>query len=234
MLFLTLGSTAYAGVDRKVEAKFITNGAATMTVPTTTGTVLSDNNSISVTGKTMSGATNTFSAIPAATALSGAVPVANGGTGATSASDGLNALLPSQTSNGGKFLKTDGSAASWDNPGATPVLTSSFASPSILPRLITGGGILTLTAPGYSNFIWAKSSSGLIDVTATPSITIGTAVGQQLHVIGTSDTDAFTLQDQAALPSSQLQLNGNWVSSAFGVLNLMWDGLLWVETSRSQ
>lgn len=41
------------------------------------------------------------------------VPIANGGTNATTANAALNNLLPSQTSNSGKFLQTDGSNASW-------------------------------------------------------------------------------------------------------------------------
>ena len=34
--------------------------------------------------------------------LTGTIPVANGGTGASTATDGLNNLLPSQTGNNGK------------------------------------------------------------------------------------------------------------------------------------
>lgn len=42
-----------------------------------------------------------------------ALPVANGGTGGTTATAGFNALAPSQTSNSGKYLTTDGTNASW-------------------------------------------------------------------------------------------------------------------------
>lgn len=45
--------------------------------------------------------------------VSGTLPVGNGGTGQTSTSNAFNALAPSQTGNGGKVLKTDGSAVSW-------------------------------------------------------------------------------------------------------------------------
>lgn len=56
---------------------------------------------------------NTSGQLDATDGLSGAVPIANGGTGQTSASNAINALLPSQTSNSGKYLTTNGSAASW-------------------------------------------------------------------------------------------------------------------------
>jgi len=52
---------------------------------------------------------------PAGFQVGGVTQIANGGTGATTAAAGLAALLPSQTSNAGKALVTDGSAASWDN-----------------------------------------------------------------------------------------------------------------------
>lgn len=48
-----------------------------------------------------------------ASAVTGALPIANGGTGQTTASAGLNALLPSQTGNNGKYLTTNGTDASW-------------------------------------------------------------------------------------------------------------------------
>lgn len=52
--------------------------------------------------------------------LSGTVAIANGGTGQTTASAGLNALLPSQTGNSNKYLKSDGTNASWATVAASP------------------------------------------------------------------------------------------------------------------
>lgn len=52
--------------------------------------------------------------IAQAAAITGALPIANGGTGTTSAAAAIAALLPSQTSNSGKFLTTDGTSLSWD------------------------------------------------------------------------------------------------------------------------
>lgn len=42
-----------------------------------------------------------------------AVDIVNGGTGQITANAALNALLPSQTANSGKFVTTDGSNTSW-------------------------------------------------------------------------------------------------------------------------
>lgn len=45
--------------------------------------------------------------------VTGVVAIANGGTGQTSANAAINALLPSQTSNSGRYLTTDGTNTSW-------------------------------------------------------------------------------------------------------------------------
>lgn len=45
--------------------------------------------------------------------ISSPIPIADGGTGQTTANASLNALLPSQTSNSGKVLQTNGTNASW-------------------------------------------------------------------------------------------------------------------------
>jgi hypothetical protein len=56
---------------------------------------------------------NTSGQLDATDGLSGAVPIANGGTGQSTATNAINALLPSQGSNSGRYLTTNGSAASW-------------------------------------------------------------------------------------------------------------------------
>jgi len=45
--------------------------------------------------------------------VTGTVAIANGGTGQTTANAAFNALAPSQTSNTGKYLTTDGTSTSW-------------------------------------------------------------------------------------------------------------------------
>jgi hypothetical protein len=60
------------------------------------------------------------------------LPVEQGGTGQTSTANTINALLPIQTDNNGKFLVTDGTNISWGVPAysiiqnnGTPVTTRS-------------------------------------------------------------------------------------------------------------
>ena len=53
--------------------------------------------------------------------VTGIVAIANGGTGSTTASNAINALLPSQTGNSGKVLTTNGSVASWGTAGGSGI-----------------------------------------------------------------------------------------------------------------
>ena len=85
----------------------------TNVVPCTTGVTTF---SAGTTGLTPSTATS------GAVTLAGTLAIANGGTGQTTANAAFNALAPSQTSNSGKYLTTDGTNTSWAtvSSGGTP------------------------------------------------------------------------------------------------------------------
>lgn len=83
--------------------------------------------SATLTNKTISGASNTITNVSLSSGVTGTLPIANGGTGQTTANAALNALLPSQTSNGGKYLQTDGTNTAW--AGVTATVT--YSPPSI-------------------------------------------------------------------------------------------------------
>jgi hypothetical protein len=77
------------------QARFGLSGLSalrTFTLPDASTTVVGTDVAQTLTNKTISGASNTVSNIPAGTALTGQVPIANGGTGATSAGAALTAL----------------------------------------------------------------------------------------------------------------------------------------------
>ena len=82
-----------------------------------------------------------------AASLSATLAVTSGGTGQITASAAFNALAPDQTSNSGKYLKTDGTNTSWGTlPSALPVLlfggvttTSVSVANGSLPVLLFGG-----------------------------------------------------------------------------------------------
>ncbi len=80
--------------------------------------------------------------------VNGVVAVAQGGTGSTTASDAINALMPSQTSNSGKFLTTNGLVVSW----ATVSGGGGGSGPTISTVNITDSGynVLDDTAIGLN------------------------------------------------------------------------------------
>jgi hypothetical protein len=94
----------------------------------------------------------------AAHTLSGTIDVANGGTGQTTTTAAINALLPTQATNSGKYLTTDGTNTSWATvsggvssvTGSGNIASSGGATPNItftgtLPVGNGGSGAATLT-----------------------------------------------------------------------------------------
>lgn len=98
-----LGVTAAGTTGQVLLAN--TSGAPTWGSVPSSGLVTSI--TFGTTGLTPSSATS------GAVTVAGTLAVANGGTGQTTANAAFNALAPSQTSNTGKFLKTDGTNTSW-------------------------------------------------------------------------------------------------------------------------
>jgi microcystin-dependent protein len=79
--------------------------------------------------------------------ISGVVPIANGGTAASTRNAAANNILPSQTSNSGKYLKTDGTDATWQDGLNLPAQSGS-----------TSGKVLQSTGVVGSE-IWAAITS---------------------------------------------------------------------------
>ena len=80
------------------------------------------------------------------------VPITAGGTGQTTANAAFNALAPSQTSNAGKYLTTDGTNTSWGTVNALPSQT--------------GNAGKYLTTDG-TNASWATVSAGISQAKVT-------------------------------------------------------------------
>lgn len=79
--------------------------------------------------------------------------ISAGGTGQTTANAAFNALAPSQTSNAGRYLKTDGTNTSWD---LLDISTADITG--TLPVANGGTGLTSFTANGV---LYASSTSAL-------------------------------------------------------------------------
>ena len=82
------------------------------------------------------------------THVSGTLPIANGGTGQTTATAAFNALAPSQATNSGKVLSTDGTNTSWVAAGGVGTVTSVALATGSTGLLVNGTTSDTITAAG--------------------------------------------------------------------------------------
>jgi hypothetical protein len=95
------------------------------------------------------GAWITIGELGAEFATGGVTPISSGGTGEITASAAINALLPSQTGNAGKFLGTNGTAVSW---------LTTFSS--VNAQVFTSSGTYTPTAAKTSYMVFAVGGGG--------------------------------------------------------------------------
>jgi hypothetical protein len=121
--------------------------------------------------------------------LGGTLSIAKGGTGQTTAMAAFDALAPSQTSNNGKYLTTNGTTTSWGTPA-----TLSFT---------------TIAVSGQSNVV-ADSATDTLTLVAGSNITITTDASTDSITIAASGGGS------PAGSSGELQYNN---SSSFGALS---------------
>ena len=112
------------------------------------------------------------------------IPITSGGTGQTTAAAAANALLPSQTSNSGKYLTTDGSGnLSWGSVSgysAPTIGSTSIASGSTVSNL-NGVTINSTTIPTSKTLVTTSDSA-----TVTNTMLAGSIADSKLNQITTS------------------------------------------------
>ena len=145
--------------------------------------------------------------------LGGTLAITNGGTGQTTASGAINALVPSQTGNTGKVLKTDGSAVSWTTS------VSSLAGTANQITVSGSTGDVTLSLPS------SVTISGTLSGAAVSVASVGEFAGASLV---TSTTTANQIVDTAAVATYRaLKYNVTVTSGSayqFTEIYLMHDG----------
>ena len=123
--------------------------------------------------------------------VTGTVAIANGGTGQTTATAAFNALAPSQTSQSGKYLTTDGTNTSWATVNAGASLSNDTSTSSNLYPLFAAATSGTPTTLYTSNAQYLfKPSTGELSVKA-PRASNGIVVNSQTisenYTIATGD-----------------------------------------------
>lgn len=102
--------------------------------------------------------------------LAGTLAIANGGTGQTTATAAFDALAPSQTSNSGKYLTTNGSTTSWATVNAGASLSNDTSTASNLYPMFAAATSGTPTTLYTSNAKYLyKPSTGELQASAMVS-----------------------------------------------------------------
>ena len=106
----------------------------------------------------------------------------------------------------------------------TPSIVGTLAT----PESITAAGGIPFSGANWKNVIFVKGTGGVI-ITANPKIPAGTNIGQELTIIGTSDTDYVDIQDLTGVITGDqtIRLGSNSIATFF------WNGLNWVIKSTN-
>jgi len=180
-----------------------------------TGTV----NGISLSGTVTSSGNltlgGTLSGVDLTTQVTGTLPIANGGTGQTTANAAFNALVPSQTSQSGKYLTTDGTNTSWATVNAGASLSNDTSTSTNLYPLFANATTGTPTTLYTSNAkLLYKPSTGELSVSA-PRASNGIVVNSQ------------TVSADYTIASGDNGLSAGPVSVASGITVTVSSGSVW-------
>jgi hypothetical protein len=139
----------------------------------------------------------------------------------------LNGLAPASGGGTTNFLRADGTWAPVSSP--LPTVFGTRASPLSITAGsgLVGGTNVSTTALDCISFI--QGSGGPVTITASPAIAAGTIIGQELQIIGRSNTNTVTIPNQ----SGAVELNGVCTLGASDMLTLIFDGTAWVEKCRN-
>lgn len=144
----------------------LVSGAATATLPTTTGTLATLANAETFTNKTISGASNTLT-VRAASDITGQLPTANGGTGQNS-----TATFPTS----GVVVTEAGTETLTNKSLTAPVMTSFQDLTEIATPATPGAGVVRLYSKSGDG-IYTKTSAGVESQLSTTSTATPTAQG---------------------------------------------------------
>lgn len=158
---------------------------ANLAGPTFTGTVTLANGA--VLGTPASGTLTNATGLPLTSGVTGTLPIANGGTGQTTATAAANALLPSQTSNSGKYLTTDGSGTlSWGT-------VSGYSAPTLGSTSIASGATVTNINGLTINSTTIPTSKTLVDTDSSQTLTNKTLTDPKIGIARNTQAGSYTL-----------------------------------------
>jgi hypothetical protein len=192
-----LGTPSSANLAAALTDETGSGSAVFATSPTLVTPILGTPTSVTLTNAT---------GLPLTTGVTGTLPIANGGTGQTTANAAFNALVPSQTSNSGKFLTTNGTNTSWATVGGG----GAYSEGSWTPRVAIGGSstgityisrsgtytkignLVTVIGQVWTDTIGSGSSSDLVTIEDLPFAGPGDSFGDGDAIFYVADNVSFT------------------------------------------
>jgi hypothetical protein len=172
-----------------------------------------------VTSAAAAAVSETNAAISAAAALasqnSASLSAANAGTSETNA-------LASEAAAAASAADAAASAASID---VVPYVEGDRAGPT---AVTAGVGVVIVESTKYFQTLYIEGDGGAVNITANPQIASADNSGTKLRLIGCSNTNTVTLED-----GTGLELNGPMVLASGSMIELEFDGTLWLESFRN-
>lgn len=148
----------------------------TLTSPTLTTPVLGTPTSGNFSTGTFTWPTFNQNTTGTAAGLSATLAIGSGGTGQTTANAALNALIPNQATNSGKFLTTDGTNTSWSTTAPAVSLTNDTTTSTNLYPLFAAAttGTASTIYTGNAKLLYKPSTGELASsvVNATNGIVV--------------------------------------------------------------
>lgn len=128
------------------------------------------NSSTSLWEKSFAPILSSATGLPLSTGVTGTLPIANGGTGQTTATTAFNALAPSQATNSGKYLTTDGTNSSWATVVSGASISNDTTTATNLYPIFASvtTGVPTTVYTGNTKLLY-KPSTGELQSTAMVS-----------------------------------------------------------------
>ena len=202
-------------VDTRAVAATVTSSLAlkaNLASPTFTGTVVLPSGQALTSpvlttpalGTPASGVATNLTGLPLTTGITGTLGIANGGTGQITANAALNAFLPTQTSNSGKALTTDGTNTAWTSVATNPMTTQG--------DIIYGGasGVQTRLAAGATGTVFKGGTTPSWATIVDADVSASAAIAGSKITAATAS--AYGTTKGGALPS---QTSGSAVGAGF-------------------